>query len=318
MAVSRSVVLAACCVSTVAALVRAQDRPDAGADAGSVASSSAVRLRTGFVPDPADFGGRASGERPASELDAACTGFVPSAPSTTLELETRFGFLRIFATGGLDLALAVRHSDGTVQCSDDRFGIHPAIEGLFLPGRLEVWVGTKTRGASGPYSLRVTETRSMRPGLGMDSSEDSGTALGDDLGLEVESSEPALGQTDLQRGFLPDPRWLEGDATGTIDIVSLGGLCRGFVAAKPSYLVTLQDDFDYLQIYLMSDRSQGGVLAVLGPTGRFICDVVTSTEGAEVSAPRWGRGVYRVWVGTSVSGATLGHRVGISEVRRVR
>ena len=81
--------------------------------------------------------------------------------------------------------------------------------------------------------------------------------------------------------------------------------------------MTLQTDFDFLQIYAETDETGEPTIAVLTPEGRFLCGLGDHAR-AQASAPRWAPGEYRVWVGNVVEGATLRHRLGISEIRRVR
>ncbi|UJR86016.1 hypothetical protein [Sandaracinus amylolyticus] len=279
----------------------------------------AVHLRTGFIPDPAVLEGRATATRPASELASACTGFVGTSPSHVLALDTRFGYLRLFATADVDLVLAVRTARGEWLCSDDRFGPHPAVEGIFTSGRVEVWIGGKTLGTSGDYQLRITETRSVRPGIGEASTWDEGEALARDLGLDVEATEGTHEGIRLQRGFLPDPRTIAGAAGGPIDATSLGGTCRGHISARPTHAITLRSDFDFLQLWVDAegDREEELTLIVLTPQGRFLCDVGTR-EVPDVAEAAWPEGLYRVWVGTLEEDVTEPHRLGISEIRRVR
>jgi hypothetical protein len=277
----------------------------------------AVSLRTGFVPDPAEFGGRSRGERAAREFAAHCTGFVGARPSHVLRLETRFGFLRIFATGPGDLVLAVHTADDRWLCSDDRFGSHPSVEGLFPPGHTEVWVGVARQGIESAYTLRVTENRSVRPGIGPEAGTDEGIQLARDLGLDVAATEGAYPGLRVRRGFLPDPRWLDGVAGGPLDASALGGSCRGWISAPPTHVVTLQTEFDYLQIYVAEESDEDLTLLVLTPSGRFLCDDGIG-ERPEVSAQSWTAGVYRVWVGAPAEDVTVPYRLGISEIRRVR
>lgn len=287
---------------------------------------AAVHLATGFIPDPAVLEGRATGVRPASTLAAQCSGFVGTSPSHVLSLDTRFGYLRLFATSEVDLVLAVRTASGEWLCSDDRFGIHPAVEGLFTRGRVEVWVGTETAAASGEYALRITETRSIRPGIGSETSAEDASALARDLGLIVDATpEQSLhGSIRVRRGFLPDPRWLEGASGGPIDASGLGGSCRGFVSARPTHVLTLQTPFDFFQLYLDASATEPGAqverdtaLIVLAPDGHFLCDV-GSREVAAVQADAWAEGVYRVWIGALEEDATRATRLGITEIRRAR
>jgi hypothetical protein len=279
----------------------------------------AVYLRTGFVPDPIVLDGQALGVRPAAELAPQCSGFVGLTPTHVFGLETRFGYLRLFATSDTNLVLAVRTAEGEWLCSDDRFGLHPSVEGLFTPGRMEVWIGTQVPGGQARYSLRLTENRSVRPGIGAEATWDEGAALARDLGLEIDATTGAHQGLRVRRGFLPDPRMLDGVAGGAIDAGALGGTCRGRIAPRPTHVLTLQNAFDFLQIYVDTegDHEEELTVVVLTPGGRFLCDLGAG-DVPDVSADAWPEGVYRIWVGTVEEDATLRYRLGISEIRRVR
>ena len=302
-----------------------------------------VSIRTGFVPDPADFEGRVTGVRSLVPLAGPeCVGFFEAGPSHVFSLDTRFGLLRFYATAEANLVLAARTEDGRWICNDDRFGTTPAVEGTFRPGRVEVWVGTHDPGVSVDYLLQLTETRSVRPGVGAAGMEDD-RALAVELGMLGEAVDGLFDGIRLRRGFLPDPRWLEGDAGPTprppgaptaeaedpIDVALISTECRGLVDATPSHVLTLMDDFDFLQLYLCAPDdlahcqtpSDPLSFVALGPDGRFRCDV---SEGQFTELSRgsdsggWPAGTYRVWVGVHHPEAHPHYRLGISEIRRVR
>jgi hypothetical protein len=236
----------------------------------------------------------------------------------------------VYATGPDDLAIAVRDGEGRWHCNDDTYGHHPSVEGTWLPGRVEVFVGTHTAGASADYTLRLTETRSMRPGAGPEGGEAADeTGLARDAGLDIVAETGRFDGIRLRRGFLPDPRFLAGhtepEDDGTVDLTILGGDCHGFTPGGPGHVITLLDDFDYLQLYVLplsgdrwaSDESPGVSIVVLGPDGRFACDRPTE-DGVEIDAATWLPGTYRVWVGSTEEGLRYDYRLGISEIRRVR
>lgn len=279
----------------------------------------AVHLETGFVPDPAFLEGRTVGAQPLAAIvpegqREACRGFAGTAPTHVLRFDTRFGFLRIFATGPGDLVLAVRTGDQWM-CSGDRFGPHPSVEGTFEAGRVELWIGTEALGAESTYLVRITETRSVRPGVAAEDGADESVALARDLGLEVSAPTGLHEAARIRRGFLPDPRTIEGVAGGPIDTSGLGGSCRGRVTAQPTHVLTLTDELDFMQLYLTSEIEL--TIVVLTPEGRFLCDAGTE-DVVEVSSGRWPPGDYRIWVGTPEEDVTARHRLGISEIRRVR
>lgn len=319
------VVLAETAAETASAQASAQAPRDAGTPAATAVTpapappAAPVDLETGFVPDPAVLQGRTQGSQPVAGIvpadqREACRGFVGSSPTRVLRFQTRFGFLRIFATGPGDLVLAVR-TGGTWMCSGDRFGPHPAVEGVFEPGPVELWIGTETLGAESDYVVRITETRSVRPGVAAEDGADESVALARDLGLEVEATTGVHEATSVRRGFLPDPQTIEGVAGGPTDAGGLGGTCRGRVTALPTHMMTLTDELDFLQLYLVAEIEL--TLIVLTPEGRFLCDVGTE-DVVEVSSGRWPAGEYRIWVGTLEEDVTARYRLGISEIRRVR
>ena len=298
-----------------------------------------LSIRTGFIPDPVVVRGETTQETALSFLGEDCLGLTSAAPMQRIELETRFGFLRLFATGPEDLTLAVRTQDGAILCSDDRFGLYPSIEGSFPPGVLEVWVGVKpeappavVEGETPPapaepetpepetshlFELELTETRSVRPGVRLGEEQDQ-LALAMELGLSVRAE---TGQTNirLRRGFLPDPRTLEGTVSATTEGLNVTGLeasCAGTVVTAPSHVITLQEDFDYFQIYV-ANAPEDTVLIVLGPEGSLVCD---SSDGdqPQVENATWPSGVYRVWVGAQRADAAFPYELGVSEIRRAR
>jgi hypothetical protein len=300
--------------------------------ASAQAVDGVVPLRTGFVPDPAVLPGSASGERtlPVSDPPECAQGFFGSSPSHVLEIETRVGFLRMYATGPGDLAIAVRDAEGFWHCNDDRFGRHPSVEGTFSRGRVEVFVGTHALGERSEYQLRLTETRSMRPGVGDGGEAGDERGLARDAGMDVDGTTGRFDGIRLRRGFLPDPRYLAGDAAMPegeegLDANVLGGECHGLVAHAPSHTVELLDELDFFQIYLVplddtrwpGDEPPPISIVALFPDGTFVCDA-GNQDGIEISRARWVPGLYRIWIGHEPGETPVRFRLGLSEIRRVR
>ena len=222
----------------------------------------------------------------------------------------------------------MRTEDGGVLCSDDRFGRHPSVEGRFTAGTLDIWVGVKDTVVPpepGPdeeidhsYELELTETRSIRPGV-RSGEEDDRLSLAVEAGLEVRPETGRDGDLRLRRGFLPDPRVLEGTTVGTGEHVDVGGLadtCRGFVVAAPSHVLTLQDDLDFFQVYVV-EAPESVTIVVLGPDGSVSCDTADG-DHPHVTRDAWPPGIYRIWVGAHRSDAAFPYRLGLSEIRRAR
>lgn len=306
-----------------------------------------IPLSTGFVPDPASIEGHTHGARSLADLGGhECAGFVGDHPSHVMAFDTRFGFLRIFATSETDLVLGVRTTDAsgrsTWLCSDDRFENMPGVEGVFPRGRVEIWVGTHTLGESADYVLALTETRSVRPGIGGAGTMDDRSSASE-LGLEP-SADGRYDAIHLRRGFLPDPRWLEGEAglatqeegadagadVEPIEVTLLGNGCGGLVQPTPGHVVTLLEDFDFLQLYLCEPAEDGArcerthdplSLVILAPDGSFRCESADASYTAFAAGRDeggWPAGDYRVWVGVHHPDTHVRYRMGISELRRVR
>jgi len=207
-----------------------------------------------------------------------------------------------------------------VICSDDRFGRHPAIEGRFAPGEIVIWVGLKADVGSPArhFELEITETRSIRPGVRR-GEESERLSLAIEAGLDVMPEHGSASDLRLRRGFLPDPRHLEGTVTGSTDPVDVGGVgdtCRGFVSAVPAHVVTLADDLDFFQIYV-AEAPESTTLVVVGPDGGVSCDAADG-DHPNITRSSWPQGAYRVWVGAHRVDGAFPYRLGLSEIRRVR
>lgn len=280
---------------------------------------SVLSLRTGFVPDPVVFRGTVATSLPLSRLGADCRGVSSEAPTQRVRMDSRFGFLRIFATGAADLTLAVQTDQGVV-CSGDRFGRHPAIEGRFNPGELAIWVGVEGPVGEGAreFELEITETRSIRPGV-RSGEEGERLSLAIEAGLDTQPEAGTQSDIRLRRGFLPDPRSLAGRIVPDehpVDVGGLGDTCRGYVPARPAHVLNLQDDLDFFQVYV-EEATESTTLVVVGPDGGVSCDA-SEGDHPHVSRDAWPAGVYRVWVGSHRTDGAFPYRLGLSEIRRVR
>jgi len=317
----------------LASLAWAQEAPDAGAPSSvavmdsvqrverrlAITPGTSVALRTGFVPDPLVVRGEVAPRVSLVPMGEGCLGLSTSAPTQRIRIDTRFGFLRIFATSAVDLTLAVQTPNGVI-CSDDRFGRHPSIEGRFAPGELAIWVGVKAEAGSPAqaFELEITETRSIRPGVRR-GEESERLSLAIEAGLDVRPENGTAGDIRLRRGFLPDPRYLEGNVVGSTEFVDTGGIgdtCRGFVPARPAHVVNLSDDLDFFQIYV-AEAPEGSTLVVVAPDGGVSCDAADG-DHPSVTRTSWPAGAYRVWVGAHRLDGTFPYRLGLSEIRRVR
>ncbi|MGE0784693.1 MAG: hypothetical protein AB7S26_03320 [Sandaracinaceae bacterium] len=263
--------------------------------AGIVRSQDAVTIATGFAPDPVHLSGTGGGDRSLRELGAGCDGFVGDAPSKRVALSTDFGFLRVFAVSAAPIVLAVRDERGQWRCTGRRIGVAMMEEGRFPQGHLEIWVGSPERGTPVGFDVSLTEFRSVGPAIAAASVEPSVT-------LDHEATEGRFRGRRLRRGFLPDPREDDGQASGTVDVRSLGPECRGFVESQPSHILTLRSEFDYFRVQL-GDAAGQATLVMRTPGGRYLCSA-PEERNAFLDQDAWPEGEYPIWVG--VRAATEG------------
>lgn len=283
--------------------------------ASSIASAQdPVRLATGFTPDPMRLTGRTRGASPLAARAGSCRGFAGDAPDHRLELETRFGFLRLFVTAPEDVTLAVRGPSGNWQCSGRLLDGSPREQGTFEPGVYEVWVGSVREGREVAYELLVTEFQSVGPTTGR--GDDARISGGAEIGLDVRAERGRFDDRRFQRGFLPDPRRNSGTAGGSIDASLLGGGCRGRVDAQPSHVLTLRTPFDYFRVEI-EDAPGRATLIIRQPDGSYFCSAPDRVN-AFVENDAWTEGRYLIWVGSRSSTETPSYHIVYTEARPAR
>jgi len=273
-----------------------------------VAAQEPVAIETGFTPDPVQLAGSAGGPVRLSTLAPSCGGYAAAEPNHVVQLDSGFGFLRMFVVAAQRVTLAVRSPDGGWRCSTARLD-HPALlEGRYPAGRYEVFVGSPEPGTAVEYELSLTEFRSVGPGQSFDRNTASL-----DVGLQVEAEAARFQSRRFRRGFLPDPREDGGTAGGEIDVRLIGADCRGYVDAVPSHVLTLRNDFDYFRVQL-GDASGQATIVLRMPGGRYLCSAPEG-ENAYVDQDAWPAGDYPIWIGAQEREATPEYRICYTEVR---
>ncbi len=86
-----------------------------------------------------------------------CIGFIDSESDHEITLSQQFNFLRLAVKSPGDTVLLVKGPGGT-WCSDDSTDRNPLIEGQWLPGIYQIWVGSYVQNNSFPYVLEISET----------------------------------------------------------------------------------------------------------------------------------------------------------------
>lgn len=118
-----------------------------------------------FSPDPTDLkgitGGSVAAKEAAGRADSptgGCLGFMDAAPNHTIELKAAFKYLKIQTQSSEDTTIVIK-GPGGVWCNDDLQDKNAGIEGEWLAGSYQVWVGTYNKDKATPYTLRITEAR---------------------------------------------------------------------------------------------------------------------------------------------------------------
>ncbi|KAM3101232.1 hypothetical protein ACKFKF_08750 [Phormidesmis sp. 146-12] len=118
-----------------------------------------------FSPDPTELKGITGGSVAAKEVagradspTGGCLGFMDAAPNHTIELKAAFKYLKIQTQSSEDTTIVIK-GPGGVWCNDDLQDKNAGIEGEWLPGSYQVWVGTYHKDKATPYILRITEVR---------------------------------------------------------------------------------------------------------------------------------------------------------------
>ncbi|PAX52654.1 hypothetical protein [Brunnivagina elsteri] len=142
--------------STISTTVQAQEVPTIFGDA---------KIGSKFAPDPYPLrgmsGGSISGRQIAGRTETPtgpCTGFFDEKPDHTIELKTRFEYLKLQVQSPADTTIVISGPGGS-WCNDDFTGKNPGIIGEWLPGTYNVWIGSYEKNKYLPYTLQITESK---------------------------------------------------------------------------------------------------------------------------------------------------------------
>jgi hypothetical protein len=124
-----------------------------------------VTIGKNFSPDPFTVrgmsGGSVSGNQVAKRPDTPtgpCTGFVDETPDHTLQLTSKFDYLKVQVQSPQDTTIIIK-GPGGIWCNDDFDGKNAGITGEWLTGTYQIWVGSYSKGQYLPYTLQITEVK---------------------------------------------------------------------------------------------------------------------------------------------------------------
>lgn len=91
-----------------------------------------------------------------------CIGFIDREPDHQINLKSQFKYLRLEVKSPGDTILLIQGPGGT-WCNDDNTDRNPRLEGQWLGGEYQVWVGSYTKDSSHPYILEISELEISAP-----------------------------------------------------------------------------------------------------------------------------------------------------------
>lgn len=122
-----------------------------------------ITLSPQFSPNPLLIRGLSGGPTLAKDIagrqetqTGTCQGYVDQQPDHTVILTSFFDYLKLQVQSSEDTVLVIRGPGGS-WCSDDAKDINPSIEGQWLSGKYEIWVGSYKPNAYHPYVISITD-----------------------------------------------------------------------------------------------------------------------------------------------------------------
>ncbi len=123
-----------------------------------------------------------------------------------------------------------------------------------------------------------------------------------------------FGTVNLEPGFVPDPKVVNGTSGGGIDANTLQAGCAGWVSQTPDHILAASGNFTNLRV--MAHSTGDITLVVQKPDGSYLCN--DDTEGTDpVVAAAMPQGNYKIWIGSYEQGTNSQYQLGFSELESV-
>lgn len=272
------------------------------------ANYGTVTLAAGFHPDPHIAQGVAGGARNATILNTpGCRGYIATAPDHLFVATSSFANMRIMVRAEQDTTLVVQKPDGSYICNDDSEGTNPVVQAILTPGTYKIFVGAYRANERPNYTLGFSELGSVVPSSLPAPATDAAPSA------PAASAEQIV---TLARGFMPDPKIVMGNMTGTIDASAMGPGCRGFVGVAPNHTLVLQSNSPGMRV--MARSTTDIMLAIRRPDGSVICNDDGLNQGFNpLIAEPFTAGTYQVYVGTFRANTAAAYRLAFSEMASI-
>jgi hypothetical protein len=270
-----------------------------------------LNLSAGNPLDPLVFSMNGGGPIDAATLDPGCSGYIPAAPSLTLNWSGEVDFVEAFFYSDHDPTLVVQLPDGSYLCNDDvnELLLDPLVElSDPPPGRYNLWVGSYHEDQLLPGFLVIT----ANPAVSVSNFSLQGLVTRSkvpEIVARPAGSIPVERLSTLSRTLRAVPPIATTAEDLVVDVVAEGSVpafeldhpgprCAGFIRDMPAdYTFQWHDDSESIRIFFEGDAD--ATLVVTQPDGTVYCN--DDTEAAvnlnpmvEIPNPA---GEYFVYVG---------------------
>jgi hypothetical protein len=267
-----------------------------------------LNLDAGQPLDPFIVSLNGGGPVAANTLVGGCVGYIPEAPTLTVNWSGESEFVEVFFYSEHDPVLVVETPDGIFHCVDDanELLLDPVVQvNNPPPGAYKIWVGSFDEGQLLPGILVLT----TRPEINLGTFDLDNLVrrepIAEDL-IETESGDPPLSPsaaltrtTGIMRTEPPTythvsltPAHLPltttvtvSGTTPTFEYRSENETCNGLIEQLPSLVFDWEDDSEMLNIFFAG--SLDATLFIETPDGTILCnddslrDAVTNDDLAE-------------------------------------
>jgi hypothetical protein len=145
----------------------------------------------------------------------------------------------------------------------------------------------------------------------------SGCCFGGTPGAGVTPPPPGTGgapvaggpMVTLAPGFAPDPMTMSGNAGGPVDAMTIGPLCRGYIAAAPNHILNVTGAFPSLRV--TANSSIDTTMVIRLSDGRVLCndDFEGLNPGVTDMFPV---GQHQLWIGSYTPGGSGAYTLSVT------